>query len=131
VLSDARFAVHGQVLAETLAAPLTGQGLGAFQDVFRAPLGDIWRWGDWDHAHQQYLETAFEIGWPAALALFAAILLAAPRPRRGDPITALALGALGAAAVHALVDFSLTIPAVAMTLALLLGLASGRRRRAR
>lgn len=131
VLADARFPVHGQVLAETLAAPLTGHGLGAFQDTFRAPLGDAWRWGDWDHAHQQYLETAYEIGWPAAIALFAAILLAAPRPRWGDPITALALGALGAAAVHALVDFSLTIPAVAMTLALLLGLASGRQRRAR
>lgn len=129
VLADARFAVHGEVLAETSKAPLTGHGLGAFQDTFRAPLGETWRWGDWDHAHQQYLETAYELGWPAAIALFAAILLAAPRPVRGDPITALALGALGAAAAHALVDFSLTIPAVAMTLALLLGLASGRQRR--
>ncbi len=131
ILADARFAVHGQVLAETLTAPLAGHGLGAFQDTFRAPLGDSWRWGDWDHAHQQYLETAYELGWPAAIALFASILLAAPRPRRGDPITALALGALGAAAAHALVDFSLTIPSVAMTLALLLGLASGRQRRIR
>lgn len=131
ILADARFAVHGQVLAETFKAPLTGHGLGAFQDTFRAPLGESWRWGDWDHAHQQYLETAYELGWPAAMALFAAILLAAPPPLRGDPITALALGALGAAAAHALVDFSLTIPAVAMTLALLLGLASGRHGRIR
>lgn len=131
ILADARFAVHGQVLTETFKAPLTGHGLGAFQDTFRAPLGENWRWGDWDHAHQQYLETAYELGWPAAMALFAAILLAAPPPVRGDPITALALGALGAAAAQALVDFSLTIPAVAMTLALLLGLASGRHRRIR
>lgn len=131
LLEDARFAVHEQVLAETLKMPLAGHGLGAFQDTFRAPLGDVWRWGDWDHAHQQYLETAYELGWPAAIALFAAILLAAPMPLRGDPITALALSALGAAAAHALVDFSLTIPAVAMTLALLLGLASGHQRRLR
>lgn len=124
--ADTRFGVHAQVLTETFDAPLSGHGLGAFQDVFRAPLGAAWRWGDWDHAHQQYLETAYEIGWPAAIALFAAILLAAPRPRRGDPITALALGALGAAAVQAFVDFSLTIPSVAMTLALFLGLARGR-----
>ncbi len=131
VLSDSRFAVHGRVLTEIFAAPWAGHGLGAFQDTFRAPLGDTWRWGDWDHAHQQYLETAYEVGWPAAIALFAAILLAAPRPRRADPMTALALGALGAAAVHALVDFSLTVPVVAMTLALLLGLANGRHRRMR
>ena len=131
VADDARFAVHGQILAETAKAPFAGHGLGAFQDMFRATLGADWRWGDWDHAHQQYLETAYEIGWPAALSLFAAIALAAPRPARGDPITALALAALAAAAAQALVDFSLTIPSVAMTLALLLGVASGRRRRAR
>ena len=127
---DPRFAIHAQLLAETGNAPLLGHGLGAFQDAFRAPLGVDWRWGDWDHAHQQYLETAYELGWPAAIALCLAIALAAPRPLRGDPITALGLAALGAAAAHALVDFSLTIPSVAMTLALLLGLGGGRQRRA-
>lgn len=128
-LADPRFAIHAQVLAETAKAPLTGHGLGGFQDAFRAPLGAEWRWGDWDHAHQQYLETAYELGWPAAIALFAAVALAAPRPVRGDPVAALGLAALGAAAAHALVDFSLTIPSIAMTLALLLGLGSGRQRR--
>ncbi len=125
-IKDPRFAIHAQVLVETTNAPLVGHGLGAFQDAFRAPLGADWRWGDWDHAHQQYLETAFELGWPAAIALFMAIALAAPRPLRGDPITALGLAALAAAAAHALDDFSLTIPSIAMTLALLLGLGSGR-----
>lgn len=130
LFEDPRFTIHGQLLKETAKAPLTGHGLGAFQDLFRASLGGEWRWGDWDHAHQQYLETAYELGWPAALAMFAAIVLAAPRPLRGDPISALSLAALGAAAAHALVDFSLTIPSVAMTLALFLGVASGRQRRA-
>lgn len=131
LLTDPRFTIHAQVFAETAKAPLTGHGLGAFQDTFRASVGAEWRWGDWDHAHQQYLETAYEIGWPAAIALFAAIILAAPDPMRKDPHSALALAALTAAAAHALVDFSLTIPSVAMTLALLLGLASNRQGRAR
>ena len=128
LLTDPRFAIHAQVLAETAKAPLAGHGLGAFQDTFRASVGADWRWGDWDHAHQQYLETAYEVGWPAAIALFAAIILSAPDPKRKDPHAALALAALSAAAAHALVDFSLTIPSVAMTLALLLGLASNRQR---
>jgi len=130
IAADSRFAIHAEVLKDSFDAPVVGHGLGGFQDAFRASLGADWRWGDWDHAHQQYLETAYELGWPAALALFAAILLAAPRPARRDPITALALAALVAAATHALVDFTLTIPSVAMTLALFLGIASGRQRRA-
>ncbi len=122
---DVRFTVHQTVLARVLDAPFLGHGLGSFQDSFRATPGVEWRWGDWDHAHQQYLETAYELGWPAAIALFAAILLAAPKPVRGQPLTAVALASLAAAATHAFVDFSLTIPAVTLTLALLLGVARG------
>ncbi len=127
---DVRFAVHETVLARILDAPWMGHGLGSFQDSFRATPGVGWQWGDWDHAHQQYLETAYELGWPAAIALFAAILLAAPRPVRRQPATAVALASLAAAAAHAFVDFSLTIPAVALALALLLGVGRGRQMRA-
>lgn len=120
-----RLAVHAEVVSAIFKAPLTGHGFGAFQDAFR-PNVTAWRWGDWDHAHQMYLETAFELGLPAATLLFAAIaLIALPiwRRARRRLSPALALGALTAAAVHSLVDFSLAIPSVAAALAVYLGLA--------
>ena len=119
-----RWAVHRDVIAAIGDAPYTGYGFGAFQDAFRPHVTE-WRWGDWDHAHQMYLETAFELGVPAAIALMLSIALVGLRiaaRARGRPMQALALGALSAAAAHSLVDFSLAVPAVAAALAVFLGL---------
>lgn len=123
--AEARWEIHALVLGGIGEAPLTGHGFGAFQDAFRPLAAGDWRWGDWDHAHQMYLETAFELGLPAALALFGAFAVIGWRLVRAagaGAYPALALAALVAAAAHSLVDFSVATPAVAAALALLLGL---------
>jgi len=119
-------------LAGIAEAPWTGHGAGAFQDAFRRFQHPGFSGEDWDHAHSTYLQTAFEIGLPAALAFFAALLwigrttwrgLAARRRMR--PAVILALAVLLAGAAHAAVDFSLEMPANAALLAILLGLGWG------
>ncbi|MEM7267629.1 MAG: O-antigen ligase family protein [Pseudomonadota bacterium] len=130
-LDDPRIEVHATLWTLAMERPFAGYGLGAFQDAARPHLAQTWRWGDWDHAHQQYLETIIEIGWPAALSLFAAIGFAAWNGVKGRSraASALAIGATSAMALQALVDFTLTIPAVALSFALILGAAAGEQRR--
>ena len=113
------------------ASPWTGSGFGTFPDVISAfqpktpQLEPIW-----DKAHNTYLENALELGVPAAIALNAAILLLAGIALRGVQIRKRdwAIAGIGIAAtvlvgLHALVDFSLQIPAVAVLYAFMLGIA--------
>lgn len=110
--------------------PLTGSGAGSFYGVFPNFQGAQVR-GFVEHAHNDYLEFAAELGVPAALALGAVVLLAlwqglrAQRERR----TPLCRGAGFAvvmtvtwAALHALTDFNLQVPANAITFAVILAL---------
>jgi O-antigen ligase len=80
-------------------------------------------------AHDTYLEHLVELGWPATLLLYlgpALLFLYTLRgvfARRRDQLFPLAAAAATVlVALHALVDFSLQIPAVAVTYATLLGL---------
>lgn len=111
-------------------AAWSGTGYGAFIDAFRfyrdASLSSPLLW---DYAHNLYLELAMDLGLPAALALLSSIILLAAlclrglRARRRNQIyPALSLAALSLLGVHGLVDFSPQIPAIAATLAFLLGL---------
>jgi len=110
-------------------APLTGHGFGAFLPAFRMyrdtalaePLV-------WDFAHNVYLEAAMDLGLPAAVVLylsFAVVIVACLRGlvrRRRDHIyPAVALSAAALIGGHGLMDFSAQMPAIAVTLALLLG----------
>jgi O-antigen ligase len=110
-------------------APWTGYGFGTFLPAFRmyrdtslvAPV-------IWDFAHNIYLETAMDLGLPAAVLFYlslAVVILACLRGlmrRRRDHIyPAVALSAVTLIGSHGLVDFSAQMPAVAVTLALLLG----------
>lgn len=116
--------------------PLSGTGLGSFREAF--PLvqpADLA--GTWRHAHNDLLEllaTAGLVGFSIALAGFAGLLLRLGRVlrhgrRSEDRAAALgALGALAAAGLHELVDFSLTLPANAFALAVLVGAAASSRR---
>jgi len=119
--------------AYTLAAdgiednPLLGFGYGTFSDSFRLYRNESLS-AHFDRAHNTYLENLFELGWPAALALFASVFqlilicVQGVRKRRRDwvyPATALAAAVL--VALHSLFDFSLQLPAVAMTFACILG----------
>ena len=126
---EARFAVFPLVIEGVTARPWLGHGLGAFQDVFRAYVTPELAFGEWDLAHNSYLENAFELGMPAALSLYLALglivlrVLRGTRERRRDRAwPALALGCAGVAAAHSLFDFSLQIPAVAALFAAILAI---------
>ena len=104
-----------------------GIGYGAFEKGFRLyrdeTIGDFY-----DKAHNTYLENIFELGLLQASALFVAILLMALFCVRGVWLRqrnwiypAVGFSASLLVGAHALVDFSLQIPAVAYTYALMIG----------
>jgi O-antigen ligase len=110
------------------ANPWLGFGLGAFEPAFRL-YRDASVHGWFEHVHNDYLEAAFELGVPAALALLAALLLlissvaqGAINRRRREIFPLVALAASVGIGVHSLVDFGLQIPAIAGTFSVLLGL---------
>ncbi|MDP1663595.1 MAG: O-antigen ligase family protein [Methylobacter sp.] len=108
-----------------------GVGYGSFEKSFRLYRDETIS-GYYDKAHNTYLENMFELGLFQASALFAAISLTALICLRGVWIRrkhwiypAIGFSASLLVGAHALVDFSLQIPAVAFTYALLMGAAVG------
>jgi len=105
-----------------------GTGLGSFQDVFpgyRDPACGIT--GIWDKAHNSYLENFLELGLPYLLFLSVGCFIVFRILRQGyktraeyRPFIAGGIAATVLVAAHALVDFSLQIPAIACFYALLL-----------
>ena len=128
ITTEERLIVFENVRHGIAENPWLGFGYGTFADSFRlydrieAPV-------HYDRAHNTWLENLFELGNPPAVLLFTAIgglaltCVRGVRRRRRD----WAYPALGAAAsvlvgVHALFDFSLQIPAVAILYACVLGI---------
>jgi O-antigen ligase len=115
--------------------PLTGSGLGTFRDAF--PLVQPAHLeGTWWHAHSDLLEVPVTTGLvgtalvAAGLAGLGRRLLRVMRQgsRSEDRAAGLALlGALAGLAVHEALDFGLTMPANAVTLAVLCGAAAAAR----
>ena len=108
-----------------------GVGYGSFEKSFRL-YRDETIWGYYDKAHNTYLENIFELGFLQASALFMAIFLTALICLRGVWLRrkhwiypAIGFSASVLVGAHALVDFSLQIPAVAFTYALIMGAAVG------
>jgi O-antigen ligase len=110
--------------------PLLGSGLGtfpvAFTEVQRTFLGKFV-----NHAHNDYLELASDLGIPGAGLLFGSIgMLVARLARktlygegRFDRTGALAcLASIGAILLHSLTDFNLYIPANALVFSAILGM---------
>ncbi|WP_430450424.1 O-antigen ligase family protein [Rhodophyticola sp.] len=124
-----RFAVFPAIVQAIADRPLLGHGLGGFQTAFRASVPAEAAMGEWDMAHNSYLENAFELGLPAALVFYAALALIGWRLWRGvrdrrqnrTPVS-ISLACFLLAAFHALFDFSLQMPALAGVFAWLLGL---------
>jgi O-antigen ligase len=129
ITAEERVVVFENVRRGIKENPLLGFGYGTFADSYRlydrveSPV-------HYDRAHNTWLENLFELGVPAALALFLAIgglaatCLKGVRRRHRDwafPATGVAATVL--VGVHALVDFSLQIPAVAILYACIMGLA--------
>ncbi len=109
--------------------PLLGYGHGTFIEIYYLFNDSYFGFGVFDHAHHDWLQTAAELGLPAASALWLAELLLfglcvhgalARRRRRLYPLVG--AGACCVVALHAVTDFSLLIPAVALTFAAILGI---------
>jgi hypothetical protein len=124
-----RWQIWAQAAGMVAAFPVAGAGLGTFPYVFPA-----FRTGGAGmglaHAHNDYLEAAAEVGAAGlAIGLVAAVLVGRPllrwlsRPRDEGHFGCAALAGLAAIAFHSLADFNLAIPANALTLAVVLGLA--------
>lgn len=121
--------IYNTTWAAITSNPWTGSGLGAYEDVVAGYRdGAIDMRYKLDKAHNSYLESIVELGLPAALALHATLLLLAFRSARGlserrrnRGLPAIGLAATLLVALHALVDFSLQIPAIAVFYAFILG----------
>ncbi len=115
--------------------PLTGVGLGAFRDAF--PLVQpASLTGTWWHAHSGPLEVLATTGVVGAILLaaglaplFLQLLTVLARGRRSEDRAAAlaAVGALVSVAIHESFDFGLTLPANALSLAVLVGAAASAR----
>lgn len=130
---EGRLGNWAEALRVARGRPWLGSGLGTYDDASTAVLALDRSATRPVKAHDDYLELAATIGWPAALlavlALGAAVVGCARGLVRADARRrALGAGALGgalAALAHAVFDFGLQIPAVALLFAALLGLACG------
>ncbi|MGO1119641.1 O-antigen ligase family protein [Rhodovibrionaceae bacterium A322] len=132
VLLDYRVAAQKVSIEAIMDAPLTGHGLGSYADVFNyyrnlefgTSLATLYR------AHNSYLELAIEVGLPAALLLFFSLFwmvllclqgLAQRHHNRLYPLMGIVVTVL--VAVHAVLDFSMQMPGVAVTYFLIMGVA--------
>ena len=125
-----RAEIHARTAAAIQDAPLLGTGLGTFVPVYR--LYRTGRFGpdvEVNAAHNDYLELALELGVPGAASFLAPLVALAlvcavgVFTRRRAVLPATGFAACIVVGAHAYVDFSLRIPGVAATFALVLGVA--------
>ncbi|HXS41070.1 MAG TPA: O-antigen ligase family protein [Stellaceae bacterium] len=126
---EGRPLVYALLRHQIAEAPWLGTGYGTFEEAFR-PIQSAAIRGRWDRAHDTYLENALELGIPAALlltlsgaALFIRCLFGLRARHRDAIYPAIGIGASVLLACHSLVDFSLQIPAITATYALIMGAA--------
>jgi O-antigen ligase len=129
ITTEERLAVYANVNRAIGDNPALGFGYGTFSNSFRL-YDQNENTVHYDRAHNTWLENAFELGVPAALALYLALgglaftCLRGVRRRHRDwvyPATGVAASVL--VGLHATVDFSLQIPAVAILYACIMGVA--------
>ncbi|MBU0724736.1 MAG: O-antigen ligase family protein [Alphaproteobacteria bacterium] len=111
-------------------APWLGYGLGAFEPALSI-VRDITlpRPVAYEFAHNMYMEALVELGVPAAILWWSGFVLLGWRflsglmRRRHRLYSALGLAILALFGSHAVVDFSIAMPALALMAAILLGIA--------
>lgn len=123
-----RLAIYSISLEAIGLRPFTGWGLGAFPGLFSVlqPPSMI---PFYDKAHNTYLESAIELGIPAACCLLLAIAIpvvrcavgAFQRSRDGH-YPAMAIGVAVLVSFQSFFDFSIQIPAVAVAFSAVLGM---------
>lgn len=125
--ADSRGLIFSKTLEAIAERPVLGWGLGTFEPVFAKfhPPEIATRIV---RAHNEYLDNALGLGIPATVALVACFIWLAFICLRGVRIRkrshyfpAAGFAILILVGLHSVVDFTLQIPAVAATLALLLG----------
>ena len=134
-----RMAIYRVVFDAILADPWIGAGYGTFEVAFPMVRDDSINTPLLlDKAHNSYLEFAFEAGIPAFAVmmgllggLVALCLYGTWKRRKNRLFPCIGLAAAGLVGSHALVDFSIQIPAVAIVFAALLGLACAQSLRSR
>ena len=124
-----RFEIYPFVIEGIMQRPLLGHGLGAFLDAFRADVPLIAASGEWDFAHNAFLENVYELGIPAAAAFYLALGMITWRLWRGTrermrdrEFSCLAFAAVLAVTFHSIFDFSMQMPATASLFALIIGM---------
>ncbi|MCF6250451.1 MAG: O-antigen ligase family protein [Methylococcaceae bacterium] len=107
--------------------PYLGFGYGTYESSFRLYRTKEVR-GHFDKAHNTYLENIFELGIPAASTLFLSVFMIALKcltgiwnRQRNWIYPAIGFSSTVLVATHAFVDFSLQIPAIAITYSAILG----------
>ena len=130
---EGRVPIWADSLRLLAAYPVFGSGLGTYFASFVA-FQTTGLSNHWTHAHNDYVESATDLG-VIGLVLFlvmffivAAAALRLTRERRQSGADLLALGCLGSFAaigLHSAADFNLYIPANALTLAWIAGIAAG------
>jgi O-Antigen ligase len=126
---ESRLAVYIITLRSILGAPLLGYGYGTFADVFQMFRDQsVSAWGKWQMAHNTYLEVFQGLGLGFGSMLVASVVLLVLRCVKGavtrqmnETMPRVAASVAFLLGVHALVDFSLQIQAVAITFMALLG----------
>jgi len=124
-----RMQVYTLTLGSILRAPLLGYGYGTFVDVF--PMfrdQSLGTWGNWDMAHNTYLEVFQGLGLLFGSMLVASVALLVLRSfkgamtrRQNETMPCVAASVAVLVGVNALVDFSLQMQAVAITFMAVLG----------
>lgn len=127
---ETRFVIYGRIVDAIGLRPFIGQGLGSFEDAFRQFVPLSAASGEWDKAHNTYLELLFELGIPAAILFYLAISLVALqvfkgffRRQRYFTVPLVGIGCITAAGIHSIFDFSLQIPAIGALFAFIVGMA--------
>nr|MBX2867999.1 O-antigen ligase family protein [Acidiferrobacterales bacterium] len=129
-LSDSeRITVFKLTIDATKDNPLTGFGYGSFNQGFKIYRSEDVQYS-YDKTHNTYLENSFEIGIPGAMSLVLTVLSlmiislrGVIRRRRNWIYPAVGVAATFLVAGHSLIDFSLQIPAIAITYSTIMGLA--------
>ena len=127
-----RIVVYKTTLRAIADRPFLGYGLGSFASVFPAYRGTEFSPNDpsYDYADNIYLQLALESGVPGAvlflltMALIVGVCMWGARQRhRNGFFPALGVAATVLVGCHGMVDFALQVPAIAVTYALILGVA--------
>lgn len=123
-----RWDVYEKVMEGIHAAPVTGHGVGTFDQGFRQYESESLSHGRWDKAHSSPLENWFELGLYGGTALnFSVIMLGIGFlsgiciRKRNKLLPALGLAIVMLVSIHSLVDFSLQIPGFTIVFVLVVG----------